>query len=371
MSLSTRATALTAAGAVAILGAGAGIGAGIFAAVAPPTTTTTVVEGSASAPAPSLASSTTGMSVNAVYKRTHEGVVDITVDSTSNGSAQPGGSPFNFGGSQETQAEGSGWVLDSKGDIVTNEHVVSGATSIKVTLWNGQTYAGHLVGTDTSTDLAVVRISAPASEVQPIAFGDSDAVQVGDPVVAIGSPFGLPQTVTSGIVSALHRSIDSPSNFTIGDSIQTDAPINHGNSGGPLLNAAGQVIGVNSQIQSESGGSDGVGFAIPSNTVKSVVAQILSGKPISHAYFGVRVQDSTSPLGADLAQILPGTPAAKAGLKAGDVVTKLDGLTVTSQSDLSAVIETKHPGEPMKVTYVRHGKTETVTVTLTARPPTT
>jgi putative serine protease PepD len=249
--------------------------------------------------------------------------------------------------------------------------VVSGATKIKVTLWDGKTYPAHLVGTDTSTDLAVVRISAPLSEVQPLVFGNSDAVQVGDPVVAIGSPFGLAQSVTSGIVSALHRSIDSPSNFTIGDSIQTDAPINHGNSGGPLLNDAGQVIGVNSQIQSQSGGSDGVGFAIPSNTVKSVVAQILSGKPISHAYFGVRVQDSTAPLGADLAQILPDTPAAKAGLKAGDVVTKLDNSAVTSQSDLSAVIETKHPGDSMKVTYVRDGKTATVTVTLTARPPTT
>jgi putative serine protease PepD len=206
---------------------------------------------------------------------------------------------------------------------------------------------------------------------QPLVLGNSDAVQVGDPVVAIGSPFGLPQSVTSGIVSALHRTIDSPNDFTIPDSIQTDAPINHGNSGGPLLDAAGQVIGVNSQIQSQSGGSDGVGFAIPSNTVKSVTAKLVAGTPIARAYFGVRVQDSASPPGAELAAILPGTPAAKAGLKVGDVVTKLDNTTVTGESDLSAVIAAKHPGDSLKVTYVRGGKTATVTVTLTVRPSTT
>ncbi|HUY72663.1 MAG TPA: trypsin-like peptidase domain-containing protein [Gaiellaceae bacterium] len=368
MSLSRRARALTAAGALAILGAGAGVGAGLYAALAPATTTTTVLqESSGSQPAPALASSTTAMSVNAVYQRTHEGVVDIIVE-TNPGSSQVGGSPFNPGGSSQAQAEGSGWVLDTKGDIVTNEHVVAGATKITVTLWDGTSYPAHLVGADDSTDLAVVRISAPSSQLQPLAIGNSNAVQVGDPVVAIGSPFGLAQTVTSGIVSALHRTIDSPNNFTIGDSIQTDAPINHGNSGGPLLNAAGQVIGVNSQIQSQSGGSDGVGFAIPSNTVQSVASQLVAGKPIAHAYFGVQVQNSSSPLGADLAAILPGTPAAKAGLKAGDVVTELDNTIVTSQSDLSAVIGTKHPGDAMKVTYVRSGKTATVTVKLTSRP---
>ncbi len=368
MSFSRRATALTAAGAIAILGAGAGIGAGVYAALAPTTTTTTVVQqSSGSPPTPALASSSSGISVNAVYQRAHEGVVDITVDSNTSG-AQPGGSPFNSGGSTQTEAEGSGWVLDSKGDIVTNEHVVAGATKITVTLWDGKAYPAHLVGADDSTDLAVVRVSAPSSELQPLVFANSDGVQVGDPVVAIGSPFGLTQTVTSGIVSALHRTIDSPNNFTIGDTIQTDAPINHGNSGGPLLNAAGQVIGVNSQIQSQSGGSEGVGFAIPSNTVQSVTTQLIAGKTVAHPYFGVMVQDSSSPLGAALAEILPGTPAAKAGLKVGDVVTALDGTAVHDDADLSAVIDSKQPGESMKVTYVRGGKTATVTVTLASRP---
>jgi putative serine protease PepD len=350
MNSSKRNIALTAASALAILALGAGTGAGVYASVAP-SSTTTVVRDVGSTGAIENASATSGsISVPSVYQQTHKGVVDIVV-------RQPGGS-----------AEGSGWEYDSKGDIVTNEHVVSGATSITVTLWNGKSFKGHLVGRDSSTDLAVVRIDAPSSMLSPLAVGNSDAVQVGSPVVAIGSPFGLEQTVTSGIVSALGRSIDAPNNFTIANTIQTDAPINHGNSGGPLLNAAGQVIGVNAQIQSQSGGSEGVGFAIPSNTVRSVVSQIVAGKTVAHAYFGVQVSDSTSPLGAALAQVLPGTPAAKAGLEKGDVVVKLDAKSIAGADDVSSVIDGKKPGDTMKVTYVRAGKTATTTVTLATRP---
>jgi putative serine protease PepD len=363
MTSSRRAVALTAAGVLAVLAVGAGAGAGLYASIAPSSTTTVIRDvGSSGALQDASATTSGAISVNAVYERAHKGVVDITV--TQNGAS----SPFGFGGTQQTQAEGSGWVYDTKGDIVTNQHVVSGASSIRVTLWNGSTFKGRLIGSDSSTDLAVVHISAPSSMLTPLSLADSDAVQVGSPVVAIGSPFGLAETVTSGIVSALHRTIDAPNNFTIPNSIQTDAPINHGNSGGPLLNSAGQVIGVNAQIQSSSGGSEGVGFAIPSNTVRSVVGQIVAGKTVAHAYFGVQVRDSSSPLGADLAQILPGTPAAKAGLKAGDVVTKLDGKTISGEADLSAVIDGHKPGDTMKVTYVRSGKTLTTTVTLTARP---
>ncbi len=353
---------LIAAAAIAILAAGAGAGAGLYASLAPGSSTTTVVNDITAPGQAEQTSATTGLTVNGIYQRSYQGVVDITVDTTTNSS------PFGFGGSQSAQAEGSGFVYDSRGDIVTNEHVVAGASAITVKLWNGKTYPAHLVGSDDSTDLAVVRISAPSSLLHQLVLGDSDTVVVGDPVVAIGSPFGLPETVTSGIVSALHRSIDSPNNFTIGDSIQTDAPINHGNSGGPLLNASAQVIGVNAQIQSESGGSDGVGFAIPANTVKAVVSQIIAGKTVAHAYFGVQVQDSTTPPGAYLAQVLPGTPAAGAGLKAGDVVVKLDGSTISGESDLSAVIGTKKPGDKLTVTYVRNSTPHTVVVTLTARP---
>jgi putative serine protease PepD len=351
MRSSRRAVALTLAGVLGALAAGIGIGAGVYASLAPAGTTTVVQDVNATGQNENAAATPSGdLSVGSIYERTHQGVVDVTVSG------------------RQLHAEGSGWEYDSKGDIVTNEHVVAGASSITVTLWNGNTYKAHLVAADDSTDLAVIRISAPSSVLTPLMLANSDDVEVGDPVVAIGSPFGLPQTVTSGIVSALHRSIDSPNDFTISNSIQTDAPINHGNSGGPLLNASADVIGVNSQIQSESGGSDGVGFAIPSNTVSSIVGQIVAGKTIAHAYFGVQVSDSRSPLGADLAQILPGTGAAKAGLKAGDVVTKLDGKTISGESDLSAVIGSKKPGDKMSVTYVRDGKTATVTVTLGTQP---
>src|SRR6266545_2902811 len=179
------------------------------------------------------------------------------------------------GGASTQQAEGSGFVYDADGHIVTNEHVVDGATSVKVRFWNGKTYTARVVGTDSSTDLAVLDVDAPASQLFPLSLGDSSKVAVGDNVVAIGSPFGLEESVTAGIVSGLHREMTSPSNFTIDDSIQTDAALNHGNSGGPLLNARGHVIGVNSQIESDSGGSDGVGFAIPSNTVKSIASQLI------------------------------------------------------------------------------------------------
>ncbi len=359
MTSSKRNLLLPGAGALAILALGAGAGAGLYAAVAPSSTTTVVRDVGSTGAIENASATSSAISVPAVYERTHQVVVDITV-------TESGGSSRGAGGLQT--AEGSGWEYDSKGDIVTNEHVVAGATSITATLWNGKSFTGHLVGSDSSTDLAVVRISAPSSLLTPLAVGNSDAVQVGSPVVAIGSPFGLPETVTSGIVSALHRSIEAPNNFTIGSAIQTDAPINHGNSGGPLLNAAGQVIGVNAQIQSQSGGSEGVGFAIPSNTVRSVVSQIVAGKTVAHAYFGVQVRDSSTPPGADLAQVLPGTPAAKAGLKAGDVVVKLDNKTIAGADGVSSVIGGKKPGDAMKVTYVRAGDTVTTTVTLTARP---
>src|SRR4029077_17032592 len=159
------------------------------------------------------------------------------------------------------------------------------------------------------------------------------------------SPFGLPGTVTSGIVSALHRSMDSPGGFSISDSIQTDAPINHGNSGGPLIDMLGHVIGINSQIQSDSGGSDGVGFAIPSNTVKSVVSQMVAGKAVEHAYLGIKVSDSVSPVGALLAEVYPDEAAGKAGLQVNDVITKLDDTTVENGADLSSVIDGKKPGD--------------------------
>ena len=355
----TSRSVLTSAAALAIGLVGAGAGAGIYSAVAPEKTKT-VVMATTTVDHAEPASAVTGLSINQIYQRTYEGVVDITVRSSQ------GFSPFGGGGS--SQAEGSGFVYDKRGDIITNQHVVSGASSISVRFANGKKYQAKLVGSDSSTDLAVVRVDAPASVLHPLTLGDSNDVQVGDAVIAIGSPFGLAGTVTSGIVSAVHRTMEAPNNYTISDSIQTDAPINHGNSGGPLIDAAGRVIGVNAQIQSDSGGSDGVGFAIPANTVRSVASQLVAGKTVQHAYLGVSIADSSSPAGAQLTNVVSGTPAAKAGLQQGDVIVRLAGTTIAGSDDLSRVIDGKKPGDSISVTYVRGGKQHTVTVKLGTRP---
>jgi putative serine protease PepD len=295
-----------------------------------------------------VASTASNLSVNAIYRRAYRGVVEITVR-TGNGSA-----------------EGSGFVYDSDGHIITNDHVVNGQ-SISVQFWNGKTYDATLVGSDSSTDLAVIKVNAPSSQLYPVSLGRSADLQVGDPVVAIGSPFGLQETVTSGIVSALHRSIDSLNqNFRIIDSIQTDAAINHGNSGGPLLDADGRVIGVNAQIRSDSGGSDGIGFAIPSDTVHTIAGQLISTGQAKHAYLGVALSDSSTQ--ARVAQVNPGTPAASAKLKAGDVITEVDGAKVDSADALSQAIDSHQPGETVTLHVTRGGKNLTVQVKLGTRP---
>jgi putative serine protease PepD len=348
--------ALIAAAAFGIAAAGVGVGAGLFAALDDSSSTTTTV---LSVDRSAEAAATEGaLTVNEIYERTRQGVVDVTVTSS-------GGSDV-FGRSQ--RAGGSGFVYDKQGHVVTNQHVVDAGGSIQVTFSDGKTYDATLVSDDPSTDLAVIKVDAPASILHPLSLGDSDAVEIGDPVVAIGSPFGLAGTVTSGIVSSLDRSMTAPNNFTIGGAIQTDAPINHGNSGGPLIDVFGRVIGVNTQIQSDSGGNDGVGFAVPSNTIRSVATTIVAGGTVEHAYLGINVSTSTSPPGALLADVFSGTPAAGAGLETGDVITKLDGKTITDGDDLSAVIDGKKPGDELEVTYVRDGETETLTVTLGTRP---
>jgi putative serine protease PepD len=292
------------------------------------------------------ASTTSGLSVQSVYRLARKGVVKV----------------------RSQQGQGSGFVYDADGHLVTNQHVVDGATSLTVTLWNGKTYDAQVVGTDASTDLAVLKIDAPASELFPLSLGDSSKVSVGDAVVAIGSPYGLDETVTSGIVSALHREMQSPNGFAIDDSIQTDAAINHGNSGGPLLDARGKVIGVNAQIESDSGGNDGVGFAIPANTVRSIAAQLISTGKAEHAFLGVVLRDTSSGRGAAIAQVRAGTPAAAAGLRAGDVVTEVDGVRIASASELRGAINARRPGERISITYARGGKRHTASVKLASRP---
>src|SRR5581483_5484526 len=217
--------------------------------------------------------------------------VDITVTSGSTGSSSGGFNPFGVPNPQsqpKQEAEGTGFVIDTKGDILTAEHVVKGANSIKVAFQDGTTVPATLVGTDTSTDSAVIRVNVDSSKLHPLTLGNSSATVPGQAVAAIGSPFGLPETMTAGIVSATNRVITAPNNFSIAGAIQTDAAINHGNSGGPLIDVAtNTVIGINDQIESDTNDSAGVGFAVPIDAAKSAARTLIAGGTVRHAYMGI------------------------------------------------------------------------------------
>jgi putative serine protease PepD len=299
-------------------------------------------------------------SIAEIYEQSSKAVVEITVSATS--------APNPFGRDETQQAQGSGFVYDDEGHVITNQHVVAGAETVSVRLWNGKTYDATVVGSDPSTDIAVLDVDAPASVLEPLRLGDSDSVEVGEGVVAIGSPFGLEQTVTTGIVSALHRQITSPNNFAIDDAIQTDAAINHGNSGGPLLDLDGDVIGVTSQIESQSGGNDGVGFAVPSNTVERIARALIEDGSVEHAYLGVSTEDVENEGGARIAEVRAGTPAARAGLQNGDLVTAIGAEEVSSADELRRLVDSKSPGDSVEVAVERDGETKTVDVTLGTRP---
>jgi S1-C subfamily serine protease len=309
--------------AIALAAAGAGIGS--YAASGSDTTTTVVTTQAAPAASttPMTTAASSALSIHDIYRRTYKSVVVITSNETS---AQG-----------KVEVQGSGFVYDTGGHIVTNYHVVQGTAGTKVAFADNSTYPATVVAHDSSTDLAVLKVNAPASKLHALTLGDSAKMEVGDPVVAIGSPFSLPETVTNGIVSALNRTISSDNNYAISGAIQTDAAINHGNSGGPLLNMRGRVVGINSQIESEGGGSDGVGFAIASDTVRSVVAQLLSTGKVAHAYLGVSLEPpANGNNGALVASVKSGSPGAKAGLKAGDVITAFGGHPIANPMPSSA-----------------------------------
>ena len=343
------------------LGAGAGVGvyAGVSSDSSPSTSATVTVPA-----AQSVAITSTTPSLVQLYKDVSAGVVDITVTSTSTGSTNGFGTPQ--GGS--SQAEGSGFVFDTSGNIVTNDHVVEGETAISVRFPDGKTAKATLVGTDPSTDIAVIKVDVPASQLHPLTLGSSKNVLPGQQVVAIGSPFGLADSMTAGIVSAIGRTIQAPNNYSIANAIQTDAAINHGNSGGPLLDLSGNVLGVNAQIESGGGGSDGVGFAIPVDSVKPVMTTLIAGGKVQHAYIGIHVGDATNGAGAQISSVGAGTPGEKAGLKAGDVITALDGKPITKADDLTAGVTAHAPGDKATLTIDRGGKTLTIVVTLGVRP---
>ena len=311
-----------------------------------------------------------------IYKRDSPGVVDITVTQAATSQGENGVSPFGPGsGSQQAQAEGTGFVYDKQGNIITAAHVVSDASRITVRFTDGTTAKATLVGSDPSTDTAVIKVSVAASKLTPLALANSSTVEPGQGVVAIGSPFGYAESITAGIVSAVDRDIEAPNGYTIPNAIQTDAPINHGNSGGPLIDSSGNVVGVNVQIatDSQSGSSinAGVGFAVPSNTVKSVVTALIAGKTVEHAYLGVTVGDNASGSGAQVGTVRAGSPAAAAGLKSGDVITAVDGVTVENANQLTAAVSGHRPGDELRLTVTRNGATVQLKATLATRPATT
>ncbi len=334
--------------------------------------TTTVRE--VVAPTASSASSA-GPTLGQIYARAAPGVVEVA--------ATGAGDPFG----RASESQGSGFVVDAKGHVVTNQHVVDGADSIRVTFASGSTYRASLVGADAATDVAVLEVAAPPAALRPLGFADSSRVAVGDGVVAIGAPFGLEGTLTAGIVSAVGREIAGPDDTPIENAIQTDAAVNHGNSGGPLLDLRGRVIGITSQIESGSGGSDGVGFAVPSNTVKRVVAQLIASGSVRHARLGVEVETIPAsaaralgvPAGVAVTSVEPGSAADAAGLEAatssftvdgesyptgGDVVVGVDGKRVRTAQELRAAVAAHRPGDTIVLRVARDGETRTLRAAL-------
>jgi S1-C subfamily serine protease len=294
-------------------------------------------------------------------------------------------------------ATGSGIVLDDQGHILTNNHVIEGASKIQVKLGESEhEYTAEVVGTDPASDLALLKVEAPASELTPLKLGDSSKMEVGDPVVAIGNPFGLDRTVTSGIVSALQRQIQAPDGFSIDNVIQTDAAINPGNSGGPLINGAGEVIGINSQIETGGSGSNGnvgIGFAIPINTAKEVIHELETKGSVEHAYLGIEGGSITPELakavnlpvekGVLIQSVEKGGPAEKAGIEGGstqatiagaeitlggDIITEAEGKKIDGMEEIIELVNGKKPGEEVTLKLLRDGKEKTATVTLGTRP---
>ena len=338
-----------------------------------------------------LASDSGGLTPREIYKRDAPGVVSIRAQVV-----RQTESPFDFGmpGEQQGTSTGSGFVIDEEGYILTNYHVVEDAAKVTVAFDDKKTADAEVVGRDPGNDIALLKVDAERLDLKPLALGDNTSVQVGDPTIAIGNPFGLDRTLTTGVVSALQRQIDGPSGFSINDVIQTDAPINPGNSGGPLIDATGKVIGINSQIATggTSQGNVGIGFAVPIDTVKKFLPELKKTGQVKRAFLGITGASIDASLerlnlavdkGVLVQAVTNGSPADKAGIRGGDttaqlggdelalggdVIAKFDGKEVTSMDDIVNAVADHKPGDKIKVELIRDGDRKTVTVELTQRP---
>jgi S1-C subfamily serine protease len=345
----------------------------------------TVVQGQIGQPASERSDS--GLTINEIYDRDGPGVVFVRAEIVRRTE-----SPFGFPEQERGEATGSGFVIDGDGHVLTNSHVVEGASKIEVRFGEDRTVDAELVGRDASNDVALLKVDVDEKDLDPLTLGDSSKVEVGDSVVAIGNPFGLDRTVTTGIVSALQRQIRAPNGFTINNVIQTDAAINPGNSGGPLIDARGRVIGINSQIATAGGGGNiGIGFAVPINKAKEISSELKETGKVRNAFLGITGVSISSSLSdrlnlpADkgvLVQDATG-PARKAGVKGGDVqvsiegeqlllggdvIVGIDGKRVNSMDDVIAVVDSKKPGDKVKLKLLRESDTRTVEVELGDRP---
>ncbi|HEU6444222.1 MAG TPA: trypsin-like peptidase domain-containing protein [Gaiellaceae bacterium] len=338
------------------------------------------------------------LTVNEIYRASAPGVVQITTTSVQEVEPDPFLNPFGFPEEQRQQALGSGFVIDTAGRIVTNFHVVEGADQIEVSFSNRDSVRARVIGTDPSTDLAVLKVNVDARALRPLELGNSDRVRVGDSVVAIGNPLGLERSVTAGIVSALHRPLQAPNEFTIDDVIQTDASINSGNSGGPLIAANGSVIGVNTAIATASTGatgSIGIGFAVPMNTVRNVVSQLIEKGKVEHPFIGVGAQEVDEEIaelfnlpaerGLLVVRVYEGSGAAAAEMRAGtrevvidgqsyllggDFIVEIDGKPVSASQDLRQAIMGKKVGDTITIEAYRGDERRSFDVKLGRQPAT-
>jgi S1-C subfamily serine protease len=355
--------------------------------------TTTVVEQAPLTRDAAASGRGSALTAREIYKRDAPGVVNVRAQVV-----QRIQSPFDpFPQEQRGESTGSGFVVDKDGYILTNAHVIQGASRVTVQFEDKKTADGKVVGKDTSTDLALLKVDPDGLKLKPLKLGNSRNVQVGDPTIAIGNPFGLDRTLTTGVVSALQRRIEAPNGFGIDDVIQTDAAINPGNSGGPLIDAAGRVIGVNSQIATggQGNGNVGIGFAVPVNTARSVIPQLKKSGRVERAFLGIEgvtIDGSLARLnlaadsGVLVQRVTPGSPAARAGVRGGeaqtnlngtgislggDVIQAIDGKSVKSMEDVVSTVSRHKPGDTVTVDIRREGQRKQLRIKLATRPNTT